>query len=100
MRPVNNYRTKVNYELYGITFPGSVYESFSTSWQEINKDLIKSDNFGEAVMFSTANTKRNDQLVPERTNSIEFGLEAAAWEGRLRLDASLYKTNTTNATRN
>ncbi|MCK5368864.1 MAG: TonB-dependent receptor, partial [Cyclobacteriaceae bacterium] len=75
------------------------------SWATVGNDtgpnrttdvFIKSDNFGEAVMFSTSNTKRNDQLKPERTNSIEFGLEGAAWEGRLRLDAAVYKTNTTD----
>lgn len=49
MRPVSNYRTKVNYELYGKTFPGRVYENYSTSWEEINKDFIKSTNFGSLL---------------------------------------------------
>ena len=46
MRPVRNYRTKVNYELYAISFPGSVYKNYSSSWEEINKDFLESDNFG------------------------------------------------------
>lgn len=49
MRPVLNYRTKINYELYGIEVPGRVYENYSTSWAEINKDMMNSDNFGKLL---------------------------------------------------
>lgn len=49
MRPVSNYRTKINYELYGIQVPAQVYENYSTSWEEINKDLVESDRFGSLL---------------------------------------------------
>lgn len=47
MRSVENYTAKVDYELLKIAFQGSYYEDFTTSWQEIAKDLMKSDHYGD-----------------------------------------------------
>jgi hypothetical protein len=71
MRPVNNYRTKINYELYGVDFPGRPYENYSSSWVEINKDLMKSDNFGVLL----------DKLSPTKEIAEGLGVsEASAME--------------------
>lgn len=56
----------------------------------------KSDNFGEAIIFSYPSTQRNNELVPEKTKSWETGLELRAIDNRLSFDMSLYKTNTVN----
>lgn len=45
-------------------------------------------------MSSVANTKRNEDLRPERTKSIEGGLELYLYERRLGLDLAIYNTNT------
>jgi len=45
-------------------------------------------------MSSVANTKKNEDLKPERTKSIEGGLEIYILERRLGLDLALYQTNT------
>jgi hypothetical protein len=47
-------------------------------------------------MSSVANTKKNEDLRPERTKSIEGGLEFYLLERRLGLDLALYQTNTVN----
>lgn len=45
-------------------------------------------------LFSVPNTKNNPNLEPERTTSLEAGLELGMINNRLRLDFSVYKDNT------
>jgi TonB-linked SusC/RagA family outer membrane protein len=75
------------------------------SWATVGNDtqanrttdvFVRNDNFGSAGLFSTSTTKGNNELVPERTNSFEIGLEGAAFNNRLRLDVTAYSTNTQN----
>ena len=49
MRSVENYTTKIDYELLKIAFPGAYYQDFTTSWKEISKDFMKSDHFGSLL---------------------------------------------------
>jgi hypothetical protein len=45
-------------------------------------------------MFSVPTTLNNPDLKPERTNSMEAGIEARFWQNRLGIDISLYNNNT------
>ena len=54
------------------------------------------DNFNGATRFSLPNTRNNANLKPERAKSIEAGVELAFFGRRVGLDASYYKTNTTD----
>lgn len=47
-----------------------------------------------APIFSVPSTKNNAMLKPERTKSIEAGLDADFLEGRFGFDFTWYKTNT------
>jgi len=47
-----------------------------------------------SILFSLPNTKNNDKLKPERTNSKEVGLEMSFLKNRVGFDASFYHTNT------
>jgi hypothetical protein len=47
-------------------------------------------------LFSVNSTLQNPELVPERTKSLEFGLEAHFLQSRLRLDVSNYSSTTYN----
>jgi TonB-linked SusC/RagA family outer membrane protein len=47
-----------------------------------------------SAITSVANTKKNPDLKPESTNSIETGLEMFFLNRRLSFDLALYKTNT------
>lgn len=47
-----------------------------------------------SILFSLPNTKNNDKLKPERTNSKEIGLEMSFLKNRIGFDASYYHTNT------
>lgn len=54
------------------------------------------DNFGQTNLFSFPTYVNNPELVPERTKSMEIGLELAAIDNRLTFDLGLYKTNSVN----
>lgn len=42
----HDFADKLTFEMNGITIPGEVYESFSQTWDDINKTLAESSNFG------------------------------------------------------
>lgn len=50
--------------------------------------------FGGVAMYSLPNAKANELLKPERTKSIEAGLEMVFFQNRLGFDFSYYKNNT------
>ncbi len=49
--------------------------------------------YGTAALFSVPSTKANENLKPERTKSIEAGLEMVFFQNRLGFDFSYYKNN-------
>ncbi len=55
--------------------------------------LNKPTPFGSVPLYGTNPTKNNENLLPERTVSVEGGLEVRFLESRIRLDLSAYKTN-------
>lgn len=52
--------------------------------------------FSGNTMVSVNPTKNNSDLVPERTRSIEAGLEMTMFQNRVGFDVAAYKTNTIN----
>lgn len=52
--------------------------------------------FNGVPMVSVSATKNNPDLKPERTKSIEAGLELSLFKNRMGLDFALYKSNTIN----
>jgi TonB-linked SusC/RagA family outer membrane protein len=51
-------------------------------------------SFGKIPLFSLPSTKNNAELKPERTSSIEAGLEMTMFSRRLGFDLAYYKNNT------
>ena len=54
----------------------------------------KPTGFGAAPLFSLPGTKNNPDLKPERTKSLEAGLEMAFFRSRIGFDATVYQQNT------
>ena len=52
--------------------------------------------FSGNTMVSVSPTKNNSDLLPERTKSLEAGLEMTMFQSRIGFDAAVYKTNTVN----
>ncbi|WP_242528006.1 SusC/RagA family TonB-linked outer membrane protein [Allomuricauda sp. CAU 1633] len=55
--------------------------------------LDKPTPFGPVPLYGTNDTKNNQNLLPEKTVSVEAGLEMRFLNNRLGMDLSLYKTN-------
>jgi outer membrane receptor protein involved in Fe transport len=53
-------------------------------------------NWGSSSLFSVNSTLQNPDLLPEKTNSIEAGLEFNLFESRVGADIAIYKTNSFN----
>jgi outer membrane receptor protein involved in Fe transport len=77
-------KVRLNYAEVGNDAPfASIYDVYS-----------KPSPFGSTPLFSVPSTKNNINLKPERTKSIEAGLEMMFLQKRLGFDFAVYKTNT------
>ncbi|MCB2219813.1 MAG: SusC/RagA family TonB-linked outer membrane protein [Bacteroidetes bacterium] len=63
-------------------------------WGSIVDTYDNNPVFGGTPLYSLPNTKNNAELKPERTTSLEAGLEMYFLNKRLGFDAAFYKTNT------
>ncbi len=54
------------------------------------------DNFGNSPSYTVPNTLNNNALKPEKTNSIEAGLDLRFLKDRLGIDVTVYDGKTTN----
>lgn len=78
------------------------YAKIRAGWSKVGKDadpyrLINTYTFnapfGTNPQLTPSGTDLNQDLRPETTNSAEFGAEAVLLNKRVRLDVSLYNTN-------
>jgi TonB-linked SusC/RagA family outer membrane protein len=77
-------KLRINYAEVGSDAPPlSVFDTYA-----------KPTAYGSIPMFSMADIKNNADLKPERTKSVEAGLDAAFLDNRLGFDLTFYKTNT------
>ncbi|RLD47470.1 MAG: SusC/RagA family TonB-linked outer membrane protein [Bacteroidetes bacterium] len=77
-------KVRVNYAEVGNSAPfASIYDVYS-----------KPSPFGSTPMFSVPSVKNNINLMPERTKSIEAGIEMMFLQKRVGFDFAVYKTNT------
>ncbi|MCZ4696102.1 SusC/RagA family TonB-linked outer membrane protein [Ancylomarina euxinus] len=65
----------------------------SADFARISDVLTKPSPFGSTHIYSINSTKNNPNLKPERTKSIEAGLEMHFFNKRFGFDFSWYKTN-------
>ncbi len=79
------------------------YGKLRASWAEVGSDtdpyqLVNTFTagriFGTLPTFQVPNTLRNAALRPERTRSVEFGVELGALDDRLGLDLTYYRSET------
>lgn len=66
---INDYISKISFELKSVYFPGSTLQNYSSSWANIDKDLLASSIFG-------GNTKKAD-MFKEEIQKGDINLERA-----------------------
>jgi TonB-linked SusC/RagA family outer membrane protein len=78
------------------------YGKFRASYAEVGKDTdpyqtqlvyTTTDPLNGQVGFTRSNVLGSNELTPERTSSIEFGLEMNMLENRIGFDLTWYKSN-------
>ena len=45
----NEYRTLVDFELFGVQFPGAIFEGYSSSWTKVKELLLEHEYFGAHI---------------------------------------------------
>ena len=65
-------------------------------WASVLDTYVPVAPFSGNPLVSVASTKSNADLKPERTKSLEAGLEMNLFQNRLGFDLALYKSNTIN----
>jgi TonB-linked SusC/RagA family outer membrane protein len=79
-------KIRANYATVGNDAPwGSIINTYTTQ-----------PLYGSTTMFSYPTTTNNANLLPEKTESTEIGLDLAFLKNRIGFDASYYVTNTKN----
>lgn len=63
-------------------------------WGSIKDTYAQNTTFSGTALFSVPNTKNNADLKPEKSKSLEAGLEMTFLQKRLGFDLSFYKINT------
>ncbi|HUH35609.1 MAG TPA: hypothetical protein VL022_07260 [Moheibacter sp.] len=61
----NNLKASVRYELTMFSYPGFISENYATSWEQIAKDMMKSDGFGGAL--------KGNRFLDETVNGLVEG---------------------------
>ena len=83
-------KLRLNYAEVGNTAPALSLLNTYVKPTNVNGDTR--DAFGGQTLFSTSATLNNPDLKPERTKSIEAGIEMKFAKNRLGFDASVYRT--------
>ncbi len=81
---LDNGKIRLNYAEVGASAP----------WGAISDTYNSNPLFGGSALYSLPYTKQNPDLKPEKTKSLELGLEMNMFHNRVGFDLSLYKTNT------
>ena len=83
-------KLRLNYAEVGNTAPALSLLNTYVKPTNVNGDIR--DAFGGQTLFSTSATLNNPDLKPERTKSIEAGIEMKFVKNRLGFDVSVYRT--------
>jgi hypothetical protein len=68
---MEDYRLKMEMELASIQFPGKPYENFTTSWEEIDEQLLESDHFGDVFKRTNGIESQVASVIAEASTDTE-----------------------------
>jgi len=91
----DDFRTKINFELSGIQFPGTEYKSYTTKWEDIDALLMKDSRFGEMLKIENPFLSKMKELDYKTINQEEKIVQTyqllknnISWDGTYRLYAN------------
>lgn len=89
---LDDFKTKVSFELHGVKFPYSVYQPFANNWENIDKTLLEDESWGNFLKMGNpfrAEMKDLDMsgmTVPEKTAALfELVKSKVEWNGKYAL---------------
>ena len=68
---INDYRTKVDFELNGLNFPMQPYKPYTKTWKDIDKILLESDDFGKHLKMKNPYKEEMTLLDIKETDNVE-----------------------------
>lgn len=68
---LEDYRTKVDFELNGLNFPLQPYKPFTKTWKDIDKLLLEDDNFGKHLKMRNPYKEEMALLNIKETDDVE-----------------------------
>lgn len=92
---INDYVMKISFELASVQFPGETANVYSTTWENIDKELLEDDRFGDIIHKKGAVKKEVDTLIAEESDPMKrlailytYMRDQVRWDGNKRLFAS------------
>lgn len=98
---VDNYISYVEFELASIEIPGSVYESYSLTWADINKRLLDAESFGIRLRQSRCFQNQSELINMQYTSDMDKMTAAFSYiKGHTKWNGfnSVYTTQSFNKT--
>lgn len=89
-----DYKIQISFDLQGVQFPGEEYKSYSKSWEDVDKELTKSDDeqFGKHLAFTNPYREDTRQLLLKDMNFEQRIIQSflllkkkLAWDGKYRI---------------
>ncbi|MEZ5083355.1 MAG: hypothetical protein R2750_07900 [Bacteroidales bacterium] len=107
---LENYLTKIVFDIYSITFPGYFYESFTKNWEDVSESLLDNGYFGVPLRNSSylnglakSIKERNIQDKEELLKTTYAEIKVFKWNKNERIQTTLnsiapvFKTKTGNS---
>lgn len=102
----DDYRSGVNFELRGISFPGALYKSFTHTWTEIDKMLMEDEDFGSPLKMRNPYRDEMATLALDKLSDRQDKIAAIytflkskiSWNGQYALYGSEVKKAVKNGT--
>ncbi|WKN30373.1 transglutaminase domain-containing protein [Porifericola rhodea] len=92
---MEDYVMKISFELASISIPGQATEIYATTWENIDKDLLKAEHFGQIIQKKGALKKQAEALVGTETDPAKklailysYMRDHVSWNGNERLYAN------------
>ncbi len=75
---LDDYLTRIEFDLAGVQIPGAMYRDFSQNWQSLNEGLLKSESFGGALR-QRGFLKETARILAAEADSTQRAVAACTW---------------------